>query len=101
MFITRLISPATKVRIEILEALKITVQNHYKTYLPKVNMVEMKPYFFFQKGGMEKRYTFTGALLKFQKLLHKVNFLKAEDLAKSLHFRGENLEQFVVFRMKN
>jgi hypothetical protein len=61
----------------------------------------MKPHLLFQKRGMEKQYTFTGALLKFHKLLNNVNFSNAESLAKSSHFRGQNMEQFEVFRTKN
>ena len=99
MFISRVMSPSTTIRIKILEALAKTLGKRYSTYSPYVDYDDdAKIYFCFQKGGVQKKLTFTGALTRFRQTFADLSLTEAEQYAKLHGFKGKHLDEFVVLK---
>ena len=98
MSVTKLLLPATKVRLNILEAIGKRVQQTNKTQQNwKVQLEDSKPYLCLpQKGGTIFKYTFTDAVVMFKDLMRSDDLKEAKALCKHHRLAREDLTQFVL-----
>lgn len=95
--VERLLSPATRVRFQILQAIGVQIKSKNQTKDWRVNYKGLRPFLHITEKFMEEnQFQFSDALLNFGHLLQKFDLMEIKKLCLYYGLTGNNLLQFVV-----